>query len=252
MQITDSHFHTEMIIERGLDHKASFSMLAGGIDAGCTLDDIQSRSALLEDYPHIHLAAAMGPWCASDMKDEDVEPHVAELERRIKAHKARFLGEIGLDYYWNYGTPELQKALFVSQMRLADRLGLRILVHCRDAACDVSTLIRTCCPSKAGVIHCFDGSQELLDAALDCGFWVSFAGNLTYKSNENLRQMLKKVPSDKLLLETDAPYLTPVPLRGKPNCPAYIVHTYQCAAEVLGISVEELSEQVYNNFTCFV
>ncbi|MGX8685707.1 MAG: TatD family hydrolase, partial [Spirochaetales bacterium] len=95
-------------------------------------------------------------------------------------------------------------------------------------------------------------SEELLETALDCGFWISFAGNLTYKSNDHLRRMLKKVPRNKLLLETDAPYLTPVPLRGKPNCPANIIHTYECAAQVLGISVEQLSEQVFENFTCFV
>ena len=252
MHITDSHFHTQMLAERGLDYKASFSMLSGGIDAGCSLDDIPQRSALLEGFDHIRLAAAMGPWCASDMAPDAVEGMVAELENLIKTHNARFLGEIGLDYYWNYGTPGLQKELFVSQMRLADRLGLRILVHCRDAACDVSALIRTCRPAKAGVIHCFDGSQELLETALDCGFWISFAGNLTYKSNTNLREMLKKVPSDRLLLETDAPYLTPVPHRGKPNCPAYVVHTYECAAQVLEISVEQLSEQVFQNFNDFV
>jgi len=252
MHIIDSHFHSEMVIERGLDIKASFSMLSGGIDAGCSLDDIQRRSELLKGHDHIHLAAAMGPWCASDMSMDDVDPAQQDLERKIDQHHARFLGEIGLDYYWNYGTPELQKALFESQMRLADRLGLRILVHCRDAACDVSDLIRSVRPAKAGVIHCFDGSEELLQTALDCGFWISFAGNLTYKSNDNLRQMLKKVPLDKLLLETDAPYLTPVPLRGKPNCPAYVVHTYECAASVLEISVEQLSEQVFENFTCFV
>ena len=252
MHITDSHFHTEMVIERGLDYKASFSMLSGGIDAGCDLNDIERRSKLLEGFDHIHLAAAMGPWCASDMAAEDLESALSQLEEKIQTYHAHFLGEIGLDYYWNYGTPELQKDLFQSQMLLANRLGFRILVHCRDAAGDVSNLIKSVRPSKAGVIHCFDGSEELLETALDCGFWISFAGNLTYKSNDHLRQMLKKVPRGKLLLETDAPYLTPVPLRGKPNCPANIIHTYECAAQVLGISVQQLSEQVFENFICFV
>lgn len=246
MRITDSHFHIEMT------SGADLNFLSGGIDAGCTLDDIENRKTLLEPYPHISQAAAMGPWCAADMKEEEIPALVDSLEKKIKENGISFLGETGLDYYWNYGTPELQKELFEQQIKLADRLGLRILVHSRNAAEDTAKIIRRTHPSRAGVIHCFDGSSEILNAALECGFWISFAGNLTYKSNSRLREMLVKVPSDKLLLETDSPYLSPVPLRGKPNKPENIVYTYQCAAEVLGIDVERLAEQVYSNFSGFV
>ncbi len=250
MHIIDSHFHTQILKERALETEPSFSFLSGGIDAGCTEDDMEERRTLLASHPHIHLAGAMGPWCADKMQDMD-RSRLRTLEDNLVKFKAAFLGEIGLDYYWNYGTPELQKSLFTEQMNMAKRMGLRVLIHCRQAGSDTARIIKKCALPRAGVIHCFEGSEELLETALEYGYWISYAGNLTYKSNQSLRDTLRRVPADRLLLETDSPYLAPVPLRGQPNIPQNVIHTYNCAAEVLGLSVEELSERIWNNYLDF-
>ncbi len=256
MHIIDSHFHTQILKERALETEPSFSFLSGGIDAGCNEQDLEERSALLSSHPHIHLAGAMGPWCTEGMTGSEqdfqaLDRRLSVLEKNLVEFKASFLGETGLDRYWNYGTQELQKELFVKQMHLARRMGLRVLIHCRQAGDDTAKIIREAALPGAGVIHCFEGSEALLEAALECGYWISYAGNLTYKSNYSLRQTLRRVPADRLLLETDAPYLSPVPLRGQPNVPANVIHTYNCAAEVLGISLEELSERIWNNYLDF-
>ena len=257
------------MLQKGMDVFSVYDGLfesgfAGGIDIGCVHDDLVERSKFLKPYPGILLSGAMGPWEAgkSETKDTEIEAEFSTtksmeqleeefgiLKNNIKEYKARFIGEIGLDYYWEYGNHEKQKFLFETQMKWADELGLCVLIHDRDADADVADTIRRLGPSKGGVIHCFDGSEAVLGCALDRDYFISFAGNLTYKSNEQLRQMLKKVPKDKILLETDAPYLTPVPLRGKPNSPEKIIHTYECASEVLGISLENLKSIVLENFT---
>ncbi len=257
------------MLQRGMD---VFSMLdglksagfRGGIDIGCTHDDLVNRSELLKDHPEILLAGAMGPWeaGASETKTIEVEKEFSQikgmeqidrelgiLKTNLGKYKVRFIGEIGLDYYWEYGTHEKQRHIFQTQMQWANEMGLCVLIHDREADADVADAIRRIGPGKGGVIHCFDGSEIVLEAALERNYYISFAGNLTYKANQNLRDMLKRVPSDRLLMETDSPYLSPVPLRGKPNCPANVIYTYQCAAEVLGISLQELSERVLENFT---
>ena len=266
--IIDSHFHTQSMLEKGMDVFSAYDRLfgcgfAGGIDIGCVHDDLPERKRLLGKYERILLAGAMGPWEAGRSETKPVEPEYefqsvksAEQIRReleilagnLKECKARFLGEIGLDYYWDYGTHEKQHLIFETQMHLADREGLCVLIHDRDADEDVIEVIKRMGPSKGGVIHCFDGCGALMETALERGYFISFAGNLTYRNNGYLRDMLKKVPSDRLLLETDSPYLSPVPLRGKPNSPEHIIHTYRCAAEVLGISLEALKERVLENY----
>ncbi len=256
------------MLQRGMDVFSLFDELfesgfKGGIDIGCTHNDLPERSKLLSPYPQIILAGAMGPWEAgkSETKETDIEAEFsmtkdmaqlqAELEtlkENIRRYKARFIGEIGLDYYWDYGTHEKQQLLFETQMKWASEMGLCVLIHDRDADDDVAATIRRLGPSKGGVIHCFDGSEKVMEAALENGYFISFAGNLTYKSNTGLREMLKKVPLDCLLLETDSPYLSPVPLRGKPNSPEKIIHTYTCASEVLGMDLEKLKDIVLENF----
>ena len=257
------------MLQRGMDVFSLFDNLfasgfCGGIDIGCVHDDLPQRSKLLQPYPRILLAGAMGPWEAgkSETKETDIEAEFSKtkgmdqleeelviLKGNIKKYKARFIGEIGLDYYWEYGNHEKQKLLFETQMKWADEMGLCVLIHDRDADEDIAATIRRLGPGKGGIIHCFDGSETVLETALDNGYYISFAGNVTYKSNEKLREMLKRVPTDRLLLETDSPYLTPVPLRGKPNSPEKIIHTYECVAEVLDLGLDRLKEIVLENYT---
>ncbi len=270
--IVDSHFHTESMLEKGMDPFSIYDELfregfVGGIDIGCTHDDLPNRSRLLKPYPNILLAAAMGPWEAGASETKPPEPEneysrtkdlgqieaeLGILRNNIDIYKPAFIGEIGLDYYWDYGTHDKQHLILETQLRWADELGLAVLIHDRDADSDMIEALNTQAPSKGGIIHCFDGCESLMVTALDRGFYISFAGNLTYKRNTQLRDMLKKVPMDRLLLETDSPYLAPVPMRGKPNCPAYVIHTYQCAAETLGIETNALAEQVTQNYRVLI
>ena len=272
MSYIDSHFHTQVMQEKGIDALALYDQIfkqgfIGGIDIGCTHNDLPQRASLLKDYPQILLSAAMGPWEAGksetmgpdeDFKDEvikeipQLEAELAILKDNIIKYNSPFIGEIGLDYYWEYGNHEKQHLLFETQMQWANDMNKAVLIHDRDADEDTIDVIKRLGPSKGGIIHCFNGCEKLMDTALEHGYYISFAGNLTYKKNQNLRDLLKKVPKDRLLLETDAPYLTPVPFRGQFNSPAFIVHTYACASSVLEISVQEIEELVVQNFNNLV
>ena len=268
MRFIDSHFHSQFTLEKGVnvfsfyDDSPSNGFL-GGIDIGCTHDDLPSRKQSLEKYPQIKLAAAMGPWEAGASETMGTDPdfkyntikttdqilrELDILRSNIETYKPSFIGEIGLDYYWDYGSREKQKLIFETQMKWATELGLCVLIHDRDADEDIIDAIKRLGPDKGGVIHCFDGCESLMKAALEHGYYISFAGNLTFRKNENLRLLLKQIPLDRLLLETDSPYLTPVPLRGRTNSPEYIVHTYRCAAEVLGMDENTLADRVVGNF----
>ena len=268
MRFIDSHFHSQFTLEKGVNvfsfyENSPSNGFLGGIDIGCTHDDLPERGRSLEKYPQILLAAAMGPWEAGASETRGADPDfqyntvksteqiLAELDilrSNIEACKPSFIGEIGLDYYWDYGTHEKQKLIFETQMKWATEKGKCVLIHDRDADDDIIDAIKRLGPDKGGVIHCFDGCERLMDTALDHGYYISFAGNLTFKKNEDLRRLLPKVPADRLLLETDSPYLTPVPLRGQTNSPEYIVHTYRCASQVLGMDEDELAERVVENF----
>lgn len=255
--------------DKGVDTNALLSALfengfKGGIDAGCTHDDIESRVGLLKDFPLVHVAAAMGPWEAGaneetpidveeDFKTiETIQAQLDVLKSNIAAHRIGIIGEIGPDYYWKYGTREKQMLLFEEQMKLASSIGAPVLIHNRDADADTIDVIGRFPLERGGIIHCFDGCIDLMHAALDNGYYISFAGNLTFKSNAALREALKKVPLDRLLFETDSPYLTPVPHRGKPNNPGFVLHTYECASQVLNIPLERLKELVIENFRRFL
>ncbi len=273
--IIDSHFHTHYMKEKGIDTDSLFTNLfqdgfMGGIDAGCCCNDIEERVSLLKDFPLIHIAGAMGPWEAgpressneevleveasgSTVKSFDVlQKELDVLKSNIERYKIRIIGEIGLDYYWQYGTKEKQFFLFEEQMKLASSLGFPVLIHNRDASEDTTSIIKKLAPSKGGIIHCFSGDKKLMEASLERGFYISFAGNVTYKSNRELREVLKEVPLNRLLLETDSPYLAPVPCRGKINNPSFIVNTYECVSESLGLSLDVLKEKILENFLCFL
>lgn len=273
--IIDSHFHTHYMKEKGVDTDSLFSNLfqagfMGGIDAGCSCNDIEERVSLLKDFPLIHIAGAMGPWesgAREDLNGETLEVEASGsivksfevlqkeldvLKSNIEHYKIKIIGEIGLDYYWKYGTKEKQFFLFEEQMKLASSLNCPVLIHNRDASEDTESIVKKLAPPKGGIIHCFSGDRHLMETSLDRGFYISFAGNVTYKSNKELREVLKEVPLQRLLLETDSPYLSPVPFRGKLNNPSLIVNTYECVSQTLGLSLEVLKEKVLENYLRFL
>jgi len=162
----------------------------------------------------------------------------AELERLAADDGCVAIGEIGLDYHYDTLPRDVQRAGFEAQVELANRLGLPVIVHCRDAFDDVIEILERTRPR--GVMHCFSGDAETARRCCNLGMMISFAGTVTFKKAGELREAAQAVPAEHLMIETDCPYLTPEPLRGKRNEPAYVVHTARCLAGVLALSVEDV------------
>ena len=184
-----------------------------------------------------------------------VHPHESatgdiEEVRRLQQHpKAVAVGETGLDWFRNYATPEAQRDMFEAQLGLATELGKPVVIHTRAA--DDDTLAALADFGGTVVLHCFS-SPRLLPTALERGWYVSFAGNATYKNAPELRVAATQVPADRILAETDCPYLAPQPVRGKRNEPAYVVHTLGALAQARGVDARELGDQIDRNATaCF-
>jgi TatD DNase family protein len=158
------------------------------------------------------------------------------------------IGECGLDYYYEHSPKAEQKAAFTAQMEVAMAANLPVIVHTRDADEDMMAMLKAAGPKLRGVLHCFSSSRKLAEAALELGFYISFSGILTFNKSDDLRETAKIVPLDRVLVETDAPFLAPVPLRGKRCEPAFVAHTAAKLAEVKGVSVEEITTRTTDNF----
>ena len=160
------------------------------------------------------------------------------------------IGETGLDYFYSNQKKEIQKDSFIKHISFARELNLPVIVHTRDADKDTIDILKTQYQKGKfkGVIHCFSATQELAMEALDIGFYISVSGIITFKNAENIRDTIKKVPLNKLLVETDAPYLAPVPKRGKRNEPAFVKHTAEYLSSLKGVSFDKLAKQTTENF----
>lgn len=251
--LMDTHFHTQAMRRKGVDVEALLQGLfeagfAGGIDIGVDDDDLPLRTPLLDRFPQLKLSAGIGPWGVEEGK-ASIDSQLNELERRIRQHTIHCIGEIGLDGYWRYGTPQAQEELFIRQMEMADAMDLPIIIHNREADTRTGEIITRHPPKRGGILHCFSGTRELADIALERGFYISFAGPITYKRNDELRQILRDVPADRLLLETDSPYLSPEPFRGTVNTPQRMPYIYDKVAQVRDIAVEELAARIRTNFS---
>jgi TatD DNase family protein len=252
-KLIDSHFHTLCMKDKGMDTDSLLKSLfaagfSGGIDIGLDPGDMSERYALLNAFPGIRLAGGIYPGFAQDMKKgAPLGPELDKLIKDIETFHPAAVGEIGLDWYWDYGTRSLQKELLRAQIEIANQFDLPIIIHNRDADSDIVKQL-TELPSRAGgIIHCFSADWESAEKLLDLGYMISFAGNITYRNNHTLREVLKNVPADRLLLETDSPYLAPVPVRGKLNSPGNMEYIYRTAAEVCGTDFVKLTEQIEKN-----
>ncbi|WP_299592540.1 TatD family hydrolase [uncultured Microbulbifer sp.] len=190
--------------------------------------------------------------CSVGVHPLDVESGLAEVEK-LKALSTRpnvvALGETGLDYYYSTETKEVQQQSFIAHLQAAAQVELPVIVHTRDAREDTINLIREHGSREhAGVLHCFTESWDMAKAALDLNYYISLSGIVTFKNAEELRDVARQVPLDRLLVETDSPYLAPVPYRGKPNIPAYVREVAEFIAELRGISYEELAAITTENF----
>lgn len=173
---------------------------------------------------------------------------LAELKILAKKKKVVAIGEIGLDYYWNKENKELQKSIFISQIKLANECNLPIVIHTRDAIMDTIDILKNKIKvKKVGVFHCCPQNRELIKEALKLGFYISFAGPITFKSSKNADEIVKLIPLDRLLIETDSPYLSPEPHRGQRNDSRNVKFVAQKIAEFKGISVEDVARATYEN-----
>ncbi len=194
--------------------------------------------------PRVRFAYGLYPDQAAGF-NEDTRRRFAEL---IDAYPPVGIGETGMDYHWDYGAPEVQEKLFRWQIEFASERGLPLIVHSRDAFADTYRVLHGMRPSTPVILHCFGYGRPEAEKFLELGYTLSFAGNLTYRNASALHEAAKIVPLDRILFETDSPYLTPLPHRGKPNSPAYVEHVYRYFAELRGIDLGELESRVEQNF----
>ena len=217
------------------------------VNPGCDLDSSRRAIGIAERYPFVYAAVGVHPEDCAGWQDTDVD----EL-RSLAAHpKVVAIGEIGLDYYWKENPPrELQQRVFRAQLALARELDLPVIVHDREAHGDCLSIIREF-PQVRGVFHCFSGSAEMAKELVGLGWMISFTGALTYKNARKAVEAAQAVPLDRIMIETDSPYMAPVPCRGERCHSGLARHTCQRLAELRGISPEECARITFENGTEF-
>lgn len=205
---------------------------------GITAETSRAAVALAEAYDDVMAVVGIQPNYVSQVQADDW----AVIEELAAHPRVVGVGETGLDRYWDYSPLDVQREFFDRHLDLARRMGKPFVVHCREAEADVVEQLRRAAGAGPlrGVMHSFCGDADVAAACVELGLHISFAGMLTYRKNVALRAAAATVPPERLLVETDAPYLAPIPLRGKRNEPANVVHTARCLAECLGMSFEEI------------
>lgn len=213
------------------------------VDPGCDIPSSRAALALAEKYPFLYAAVGYHPENCAPYRPEELD-----ILRDMARHpKVVAIGEIGLDYYWEENPPkELQQQVFRRQMALAEELDLPVIVHDREAHADALAMVREF-PRVRGVFHCFSGSAEMARELVKLGWMVSFTGVLTYKNARKALDAAEAVPLDRLMIETDSPYMAPVPHRGKRNDSGYLIHICEKLAEIKGISPEECARITLEN-----
>ncbi len=208
------------------------------------LADVQEVISLSETYPHLYASVGVHP----DYEDEE-EPTVENLVRLAKHPKVVAIGETGLDYFRLKGDLEWQRERFRNHIRAAKLCGKPLIIHTREAAADTLRIMEEeGAASVGGVMHCFTESLEVAERAINLGFYISFSGIVTFKKAMQLKEVAKNIPLDRVLVETDSPYLAPAPFRGKINQPAYVKHVAEELARLRAVSEEELAEATTSNF----
>ncbi len=216
------------------------------ISAGYSLESSKKALELTKRYPQIYTVCGISP---NDIKEnvENIEKEIKQIEILSSNQKVLGIGEIGLDYYWNKENKDLQQHAFIKQIELANKRNLPIVIHTREAISDTIEILKNTIVKKTGVFHCCPLNKELVKEALKLGFYISFAGPITFKNSKNAEEIIKLVPDDKILIETDSPYLTPEPNRGKRNDPRNVKYIAQKIAQVKEYSEDKVAELTYNN-----
>jgi len=245
--IWDTHAHLDDPVYSEDFQEVATRMKLAGIsrvtNVGYDLSSSERSVGLAQDYDFIYAAIGIHPHNAEGATDETW----AELLLLAKQPKVIAWGEIGLDYYRDISPRSIQKEVFIQQIRLANEVGLPIIIHNRDAHEDVLEIVKAHPPKYGGVFHCYSGSWEMAKILLNMGFYLSFAGPVTYKNARHTVEVATQVPMDRYLVETDSPYLTPEPRRGKRNEPTYVEEVVKKLAEIKKISFEDVASQTMRN-----
>ena len=252
MEFFDNHAHLddekfdndrEEIIEKIHDEDIEF------ISAGYSLEGSKKAIELSKKYDFIYATVGISP---NDIPqtEEELWKMLEEFEKLAKENsKVLAVGEIGLDYYWEKDEKmrELQRKAFIEQINMANRLALPIVIHTREAVMDTLKILKENNVENKGVFHCCPLNRELVKEGLKLGFYISFAGPITFKNSKNANEIIEMVPNDKMLIETDSPYLSPEPLRGRRNDPRNVRYIANKIADVKGMSSEEVGKITYEN-----
>ncbi|WP_293268842.1 TatD family hydrolase [Neptunomonas sp.] len=249
----DSHCHLDKLDLSPYENDFS-AMLAAAFDRDisrllCVSIDLAQFEAmyqLIKDQDKIFASLGVHPL---HVENEQPIVSVAELLERVERHsKVVAVGETGLDYFYQTDTKECQQQSFINHLDAASQLKLPVIVHTRDAREDTLALIKEHGGDAGGVLHCFTESLEMAKAAIEMNYLISFSGIVTFKNADELREVVRATPLEKILIETDAPYLAPIPHRGKKNEPKYVVEVAQCIADIKGVSLEKVAEVTSENF----
>ena len=243
----DTHAHMDdrafredrNVILQGLADKG----VALVMNPGCSLESSRNAVALAEQYPFVYAAVGSHPDVADEVNDTVLEEYrkLCKLHSKIKA-----IGEIGIDYHYEDIPRDLQLKAFRMQMELAREVGLPVIIHEREAHEDGMAVVREF-PDVTGVFHCYSGSAEMARQLVDKGWYIGFTGVLTFKNARKAIETAEFIPLERIVLETDCPYMAPVPHRGKRNDPGYLCHMAEKLAQIRGLSVEEIHEITTEN-----
>ena len=254
MSLVDSHCHIdgpeydadrEEVIARA--HDAGVQTMLNVATGDPMSGSFERAVELSARHESIYAAVGVHPHDAK-LFDEAAETRLINLVKQSERVVA--WGEIGLDYHYDHSPRDVQRSVFARQLKIARELNLPVIIHSREADDDTIEIIRKELSDyeRGGVLHCFGGSLQMAKDAIDLGFYVSFAGNLTFKKAEDLREVARQMPLDRLLVETDCPYLTPVPFRGKRNEPARVVETARFLAQLHERPLDEVARVTSDNF----
>lgn len=248
MRIIETHCHLDYLKERPLEETLRLAQDVGVeeiITIGVDPANLDGVVAIAEAHPMVYFSQGIHPHDSKDAGQVEWD----KIRARAAHPKMVAVGEIGLDYYYNNSPPETQKAAFRLQLELAAQLDKPIIIHSRDADDDMIAFLTEFAPTlrRKGVVHSFSSGLALARSALDLGFHLGFNGMITFPKAENVRDAVRLCPVDRLLLETDSPFLTPVPHRGKENAPHQLPHVLKKMAELKNVGVEEMAQLTWQN-----
>ena len=251
MEFLDSHAHLDDDAFEDDREQIILEIKKAGItkviSAGYSLEGSKKAIELSKKYDFIDATCGISP---NDIPqtEEELWKVLEQIEDLIQTNnKVLAIGEIGLDYHWNKENIALQKLAFVAQIKMANKLEKPIVIHTREAVMDTLTILKENKVEKRGVFHCCPLNRELVKEALQLGFYISFAGPVTFKNSKNANEIIQMVPLDKILIETDSPYLSPEPFRGKRNDSRNVKFVAQKIADVKNITLEEVANSTFSN-----